>query len=276
MFIFDVVPLTFIPLSQPQILSYFSPNEALKGSVVEVSLGKRKSLAVVIRCESINKRKAAIKHADFSLKPINKILISTSIFAPVSFQLANFLSHYYFIPLSFAMKTVLPKNLTALINSPLTKSLEPVKPNNKDARKKTELSIINMNFAALANLIPSLVNKNNQALILTPTIFHQEYYYQKFKKELPNINLVNYSPSLPKKQYHQLYQQLLNSRQNCIILGPKSAIFLPWTKLSLIVIIDPANHTHLTTQKLPHYNAITLSKNLANYFNAQLTYFQNY
>jgi len=278
MFIFDVVPLTFIPLSQPQLLSYFSPKEAQKGGVVEISLGKRKSLAVIIHCEPVSKRKAAIKQADFSLKPVAKILTPTPIFAPISFQLANFLSHYYFIPLSFSLKTVLPKNLLTLINflnPPLADNLELIK-SNQSTLENSKLPPRGLNFPTLINLIKKSNKTNAQILILTPTIFHQEYYYHKLKTEVSEMNLVNFSPSWPKKQYCQLYQNLISPKENYLVLGPKSAIFLPWTNLDLIVIMDSNNPVYATTQKLPHYNTLTVSKILANYFHAQLAYFQNY
>ncbi len=74
----------------------------------------------------------------------------------------------------------------------------------------------------------------------------------------------------------KLYQNLISPKENYLVLGPKSAIFLPWTNLDLIVIMDSNNPVYATTQKLPHYNTLTVSKILANYFHAQLAYFQNY
>ncbi|MFA5722521.1 MAG: hypothetical protein WC940_03095 [Candidatus Paceibacterota bacterium] len=97
MFILDVVPLTNIPIGQPQIFSYFSKDKLERGTLVEVFLNKRKITAVVLKSDNVSLRKAFLKTAHFSLKPIDKILSSKPIVPPLFFILADFISRYYFL-----------------------------------------------------------------------------------------------------------------------------------------------------------------------------------
>src|SRR3989344_5115085 len=125
MYIVEVIPLTLLPPNVPQILSYFSGLELSKGAIVEIPLNKRKVRAVVISSNSIEKNKLSLKKVDFQIKKINKVLFETPQVSDYQLKLAVWLARYYYSPLGYTLKTILPpfafkKKYPILIhNSPL-------------------------------------------------------------------------------------------------------------------------------------------------------------
>ena len=115
MFIINVIPLTNIPRSQPQIFSYFYKLDLIKGSIVEIPLRRRNVMAIVLNSTSVSSKKAILKKADFILKPINKVISSRQIVPPLFFLLAEFISRYYFCPISLCLKIILPRRIKSLI-----------------------------------------------------------------------------------------------------------------------------------------------------------------
>ena len=282
MFVLDVVPLTNIPIGQPQIFSYFSKNELKRGFLVEVPLGRRKIMAVVLKSENISSRKASLKTAHFSLKPISKILSSKPIVPPLFFILADFISRYYFVSISLSLKTILPSRIKSLIKYTESLSLDdfpeyfqistPLE--KKDIQDKRKSFNLSNNFDSLLEEIKDCLQKKRQVLILVPTILHQEYYYSQFSNYIKEPIFIA-SNDLKVKEFNILWQKI-NSKEALIVLGRRSSIFLPWQNLGLVVTIDGNNSSYKSWDQKPYYNSITLASYLSFYYNAKITCYQNY
>jgi primosomal protein N' len=282
MFILDVVPLTNIPIGQPQIFSYFSKKELKRGFLVEVLLNQRKIMAVVLKSEGISSRKASLKTARFSLKPINKILSSKPIVPPLFFILADFISRYYFVSISLSLKTILPSRIKSLIK--YTESLllndfpeyfqilTPLELKNIQTKEKT-FNFSN-NFNSLLKVIKDCLKKKKQVLILTPTILYQNHYYSQFSNEIKEPIFIA-AADLKVKEFNLLWQKV-NSKEALVIIGRRSSLFLPWQDLGLIVAVDCNNSSYKSWDQKPYYNSITLANYLSLYYNANITCYQNY
>src|SRR3989344_9634896 len=125
MYIVEVIPLTLIPPNIPQILSYFHGDELPKGAIVEILLNNRKIKAVVASSNSLEKQKLSLKKVDFQIKKITKVIYETPQVSDYQLKLAVWLAKYYYSPLGYTLKTLLPpfafkKKYPILIhNSPL-------------------------------------------------------------------------------------------------------------------------------------------------------------
>src|SRR3989344_627322 len=108
MYVIEVIPLTLLPPNVPQILSYFFNLELSKGAIVEIPLNKRKVRAVVLSSNSIEKNKLSLKKVDFQIKKINKVLFETPQISDYQLKLAVWLTKYYYAPLGYTLKTILP------------------------------------------------------------------------------------------------------------------------------------------------------------------------
>ena len=106
MYIVDVIPLVFLPRGQSPIVSYFHSAPLERENVVQVIFNGRKVKAVVVDCEDIKNRKAALKkQATFTLKKIDKVLKTTVIEKQI--KKAQELSEYYFVPLGLCLRAVM-------------------------------------------------------------------------------------------------------------------------------------------------------------------------
>ncbi|MBI2674490.1 MAG: hypothetical protein HYX22_02010, partial [Candidatus Yanofskybacteria bacterium] len=79
-----------------------------KGAIVEVEINKRKVRAVVISSSSLEKEKLALKKVDFRIKKINKVLFKEPQISDYQLKLAVWLARYYYAPLGYTLKTILP------------------------------------------------------------------------------------------------------------------------------------------------------------------------
>jgi len=115
----DVIPVTRIPHTQTQILSYFFGPDLAPGSLVLIPLGKRREIGVVLGSRDLDKMQ--IKKADFSLRNIIKVIDEKPILTSQQIELALFLGHYYFASPGLFIKMALPKKLVGKL-SPKEKS----------------------------------------------------------------------------------------------------------------------------------------------------------
>lgn len=271
MFVIKVIPLTYLPLTEPQQLSYFTTENLPTGAVVQIPLKKRITSGIVTTSVPLSLKKAEIKKTSFQLKPVKKIISSQPIISPFHFSLANFLSHYYFVSLSLALKTILPANLPSLIkylHLPADSNL-----NNKLKQNKVRIQGV-FSWKATETAINKSLKKKKQVLFLVPTFFHQQYYTEILKRKYPSYLEELHHNSSSLKIAH-LWNQLYTNKP-LIIIGLRSALFLPWSNLSQIIILDPANPAYKSWQQRPYYEATILAQKVASLHYAIITYYQNY
>jgi len=276
MFIISVIPLTNLPRSQPQIFSYFYKLDLIKGSIVEIPLGYRNVMAVVLNSASVSSKKAALKKADFVLKPINKIISSKQIVPPLFFPLADFISRYYFYPISLCLKTILPRRIKSLI-----KYIEKLYPEKRESPKYFSQSILktkkdkiekigSCNLSEVIKEIKINLKNKKQVLVLVPTIFYQNYYFTKLSSKISEPIFI-FSNDLKVKEFNSLWAKV-NSQEARLIIGRRSSPFLPWQNLGLIVVVDGSNSSYKSWDQKPYYNAAFLINYLALYYNSSIIY----
>lgn len=277
MFIIDVIPLVNLPLSQPQILSYFFRSNLEKGFVVEIPLGRRNVLGVVVNSVSVSSRKAVIKKAAFSLKSINKIICSKQIVPPLFLLSANFISKYYFCPLSLSLKAILPQKLKSLIkySGKLDQEKEyfSLPAISRVSVKKNKINFTE-NFYKVIEEIKANIKEQKQVLILVPTIFFEKYYFSELSSKIAEP-IFTCSSTLKTIEFNRLWYDIILNKAR-IIIGRRSSPFLPWKNLGLIVVIDGNNPSYKSWDQKPYYNSVTFIHYLALLYNATITYYQNY
>ena len=277
MFIINVIPLTNIPRPQPQIFSYFYKLNLIKGSIVEIPLGRRNVMAVVLNSASVSSKKAVLKKADFVLKPINKVISSKQIVPPLFFILADFISRYYFYPISLCLKIILPRRIKSLINhieklyseeKEFPKYFDPlILKTKKEKIKKTSSNNL---FDLIKEIKVNLKNKK-QVLVLVPTIFYQDYYFTKLSSKISEPIFIP-SNGLKIKEFNSLWTKV-NTQEAQLIIGRRSSLFLPWQNLGLIIVVDGSNSSYKSWDQKPYYNATFLINYLALYYNTSIIYY---
>ncbi len=144
--------------------------------------------------------------------------------------------------------------------------VQPVQYNNEDF-------IIRGHFIqrlnALWKEINRHINSQKQVLILVPTIEHLQVFVDEipFNPDVTAFYAYSLTPSQRKKVWEEVFQG-----KKKLIVGTRSALFLPWENLSLMVYEDPASQFHESIAKTPHIHSNTVVDWLSQHFNARIVY----
>jgi primosomal protein N' len=104
-----------IPISRgisADILSYWSPSSAPKGSVIKVPLRRRIVGAIVVSSEHALEAKSEIRGAEFEVKKIESVK-PRQIFLPEFFRVAEEVSHYYAASVGSVLFSLIPSAILA-------------------------------------------------------------------------------------------------------------------------------------------------------------------
>jgi len=105
MYIVSVIPLVKIPYPNPQLLSYFCAKKIPIGALVKIPVRNKKINAIVTEQKSVEEQKFQIKKlADYTVKPIDKIVSEKPILTEKQLKLLFWFSDYYFAPLGMTAK----------------------------------------------------------------------------------------------------------------------------------------------------------------------------
>ena len=288
MFIVEIIPLTLLPPNVSQILSYFfdpvrskiplgegtSADHAFqagrtsngtglpKGAIVEVAINKRKVKAVVILSSPIEKQKLTLKKVDFQIKKINKVLFEDPQVSDYQLKLAVWIAKYYYAPLGYTLKTILPpfafkkKYPIMTENHPLYGSSTSIYPQ----------MLIYKTHRLIAYLKP-LIKKTapRQVLIMVSEKSSIKYFYDALSKEF-DVSVV--FSGMPNEKLHDAWQKA-QSGETSVVVGTRQSLNMHFKDLGLIVVDDPL-HEFYKSDMMPRYNAVTLAHKVAELNNSQL------
>ena len=239
MYLIDIVPLTKIPHTQPQILSYFFSSALPAGALVLIPLGKRKETGAIVDSHEASDFKMEIKKAGYELRPISGVISREPILTLRQIELALWLGQYYFASPGIFAKMMMPK-----------KTQSPPPPPSPLPRGRGRL------------------RGGGQILVLTPTVAQTQKFAQNKK------NAVVWHSELTKKQLNEIWWKIKNGGAGTII-GTRSAVFLPFTALKEIIIEDETNPNHRSWDMFPRYRVHEVAKKMTEIFGNKLIFKSN-
>jgi len=271
MYIIEVIPLTILPPSVPQVLSYFFNEKMEKGSIIEVPVGNRRVPAAVISCSSIEEQKGNLKKSYFQLKKAYGIISDEPLIRDIQFKIALWLSRNYYAPLSLCLKTVLPsfflkKNyvLSSMYHGNIKNQKKGLSHNTKYSTPNT---VLLSNAKDLIKNIEPEIKKNlkakKQTLIIVPEISTIKYLYEYFAGYHETVSLYG---KLSVKKLYGAWDKI-SSGEAEIIIGTRQALFAPYANLGLIILEDPANEAYKSDMS-PKYNTPDLAEKISELYTA--------
>ena len=283
--IVNVVPLTRVKLSGPQIFTYLVPIK-LQGSVrlgqrVLIPFGPRTIEGVT---SSVEMTKLELETQ--SLKELKKIVDQVPAMSGQNLKLANFLSAYYVSPLGLVMKSFLPK----FSKNPVEPSFPNYEVSDPDfVLTEDQRVAINQITKALdtpeiillhgvtgsgktevyMQVIQSLIKKGQQVILLVPEISLTPQAIERFARRFGMDKIaVLHSRMKPAERYFTW--QKIRDGEKQIIIGPRSAIFAPVTNLALVILDEEHDSSYKQFDQSPKYHARTASKALIKLWNCPL------
>ena len=273
--LYEVVPLKiFQNKSDLGLLTYSSKTPLKIGSVVQIPFGKSTTTGIVT--------KKTTAQVDFKVKPITKILYQTPL--PKHLQMALFwLSQYYQTPLPQIANLILPSGIqkkrrqtsssqNISSNQPVNTKTPALNAAQKSAiaklasiQTKTKL-LHGITGSGKTNiylhLAQNAISAQKSVLLLVPEISLTSQLVQIFTAHFGQ-NIILMHSKQTESERHQIWQNILQSKQAQIVIVPRSALFAPLQNLGLI-IIDEAHEPAYFQESPPKYSALRLASFIAN------------
>jgi primosomal protein N' (replication factor Y) len=256
--IVQVAPLTNMPLSMSQNLSYQTDIDYFIGAYVLVPLRNRLIGGIVTGYldESIMPRRNG--------KPVEIKSIDSGtdfpVLSPIQIELAMWMHRRYLEPLGKALKLFLPfsvkkpSELTLDVSTELIASIT--------GRSEMKLRYILGDSTERFGLYLKAIFKNTgQTLVL----FSDQISLERFEHTLQEANLQTPLHVIRKrttKRQRLAMQADVVAGKRVIVAGTRSALFVPFADLELIIMDDEANSSYESYEQHPYYQTWEVARKL--------------
>jgi len=236
------------------------------GTIVEVEIGKKSAVGVVIR---------AVKKPEFATKPLLRVIEATPLPAAL-LQTALWMASYYATPLATVLQTILPRGLTKTRRS---KAVAP----HKTVRKRTKIVFTPDQQKALDTmagrtgtmLLHGVTGSGKTAvyieqakramaagqsvIVLVPEIALTSQLVDEFTQHFSDVLLAHSRQT--EAERHLAWREALTSTTPRLVVGARSALFMPVPNLGL-VIIDECHEPSFHQEQSPRYSALRVASHL--------------
>ena len=243
------------------------------GSFVSISVGKQTLTGVIYK---------EVPKPTYATKPIAAILDIPAL--PLQLlQTATWMSDYYHTHLATVLQTILPRGLTKQRRAKPRLPLEIERERthfllNKDQQSALEQLAESTPGTVLLHGITGsgktnvyieqarrILANNQSVIILVPEIALTSQLVAEFKQYFPDIVLTHSRQT--EAERHLSWLSVANATTPQIVIGPRSALFLPLKSIGTI-IIDEAHEPSYKQEQSPRYSALRVAGILARYHKA--------
>lgn len=261
------------------VLTYASELFIPIGTIVNIPVGRKSSLGVVVR---------KVKQPKFQCKEITKIVIEQPL-PTALIQLHDWLGSYYATSSGVAWQTILPSRV-AVTPRQAKKSTAMGIP--KSSAKRTQILLNPAQQAAVdkiratnngtillhgitgsgktevyKTITADTIDSGRSAIILVPEISLTTQLVNEFRSQFDNV-IVTHS-AMTASERNLAWRQILFSDKPTVVIGPRSALFMPVRNLGLVVI-DECHEPSYKQETSPRYHAITAASKLCQLTDARL------
>ncbi|WP_151949213.1 primosomal protein N' [Aliarcobacter butzleri] len=249
-------------------LTFQSEEEIKIGTKVLIKLKQRKALdeAVIVKI---------VEKPDFKCTDISEI--TNEFYDEKMLEIASFISTYYVCSLGEALSIYNPfdKNIKQFLNEEIFDSkivLSSLQEKAKEFLKQKKQALLFANTGAgkteiYIKIIEKCLNSGKQAVLLMPEISLTPQMQKRLEKVFAKSVAIWHS-KITKKKKAQILQGLQEGSIK-LIAGARSALFLPYSDLGVIVV-DEENDDSYKSDSKPRFHTKDLSIYIAKKYNLQL------
>jgi len=260
MYFYEVAP-TKIVRAGASVFTYSAAEKLAVGQLVIIPVGKQQLTGVIIKKTT---------QPSYETREIISCIETTPLPEPLV-TLALWMSTYYHTPLATVLQTVLPRGLT---KNRRAKATAPHTP----ARTRTQI-VFNEEQAAALHKIMEVPNGTvllqgvtgsgkteiykevarqtlaggKSAIVLVPEISLTSQLVDEFTHEFPGL-IVTHS-HMTEAERHLAWKQALSASEPLVVIGPRSALFMPVAHIGAI-LIDEAHEPSYKQEQAPRYSAL--------------------
>lgn len=250
-------------------LTYTHASKLEPGCIVEVSLRKKSVTGIV------NRQVTAPKNV--AMKPIDEVLFDKRPIPKPQLQLIRWMHEYYpsgsgaimqlFLPPAWPKKPVEVKQLeyeAKLLAPPLTTEQKSVV---KQIRSADSSVILHGDTGTgktrvYMELVNETLSSGKSVIILSPEIGLVPPIMQQLKSFLPEELIHVYHSGMTNVKRSRSWQSVFMSDEPCVVVGARSALFLPLKNIGLIVLDEFHDDGYIQTN-YPKYSSVRVASQMA-------------
>jgi len=271
---YEVAPLRIVRLGN-NTFTYASETPLKVGQIVTIEVGKKILVGLIMATTTKPAYNTKLIASVIESSPLPDSLLSLSLW----------LSEYYTTPLATVLQTVLPRGLdktrrarakqahtskrdrtTIVLNPDQTAAVTEIMDNTAGTiilqgvtgSGKTEV------YKELAR---RMVNAGKSVIVLVPEISLTSQIISEFLHDFPDV-VVTHS-HMTEAERHAVWKQVLDASVPQVVIGPRSALFMPAPVLGA-VIIDEAHEPSYKQEQAPRYSAIRAASMLGKFADARV------
>jgi primosomal protein N' (replication factor Y) len=257
--------------------TYHSSTPLAIGTLVRISVGKRLMNGVVM--------KAVKDKPKFATKLIGEVITPQPLPKPL-ITLAEWLAEYYATHLALVLQTLLPTGINKIRRESKKTAPHPIRKRTKivlnDDQRRALLLIHKQSSGTFLlhgvtgsgktqiyiEAVKHLARQGKSAIVLVPEIALTPQLVAEFANHFSNL-LVTHSSMTEAQRHHQWLKALQNADEPMVVIGPRSALFMPLNNIGLIVV-DECHEQSYKQEQSPRYSALRAASVLAKAHGAKL------
>lgn len=248
--------------------TYAHPESLNTGSIVLIEIGRKQVSGVIMR---------EVSKPSFATKTIVSLIEQTPLPLPL-LELAKWMSSYYATHLAAALQTLLPRGIQKTRRNRETIPLKSVRNRTKIILNTAQISALSeINASANDTVLlhgvtgsgktavyietaKETLQSGKSVIILVPEIALTTQLVDEFAAHFKDVILAHSKQT--EAERHLIWQNALTSSSPRVVIGPRSALFLPLRNIGLIVI-DEAHEPSFKQEQSPRYSALRAASVLA-------------
>jgi primosomal protein N' (replication factor Y) len=274
LYYYEVAPLRIIRAGS-STFTYASAEPLVVGQIVTIEVGKKILVGLIM---------SSAQEPSYKTKEIVSVIEKTPIPEPLV-KLALWLADYYTTPLATVLQTVLPRGLDKARRT---------RPNQVHTSKRDRTTIVfnKDQERAITEIINSsdgtiilqgitgsgktevykeitrrMEKEGKSTIVLVPEISLTSQIISEFLHDFPGV-IVTHS-HMTEAERHAVWKQVLDADTPQLVIGPRSALFMPVPKLGA-VIIDESHEPSYKQEQAPRYSAIRAASVLGKFSDAKV------
>jgi len=274
---YEVAPSQIVRAST-NTLTYASETKLPIGCIVTISVGKKTMHGLVMY---------KVAKPPYATKSILSIVEPIPLPMPL-ISLGLWLSSYYATPLPTVLQTLLPRGLQKTRRKSFPKDSFPsLRERTKKVFTEEQLQAIDsISTGSIGSfllqgvtgsgktyvyieLAKQSLSQGKSVILLVPEIALTSQLVDEFSQHFNSIILTHSKQT--EAERHLAWLDALHSTTPRVIIGPRSALFLPVQNLGLI-IIDEAHEPSFKQEQSPRYSALRAASVLANHHQAKVIF----
>lgn len=272
---YEVAP-TKIVRAGTSVLTYASEQPLAIGHLVTIPVGKQTLTGLVMR---------EVSRPSYDTKAVTSAIEETPL--PHAFvELAEWIGTYYHTPLATVLQTLLPRGLTT------KRRAKPSGATHDSIRNRTKIVFNIEQDVALSQILNTTsettllqgvtgsgktevykalarhtLAEGRSVIVLVPEISLTRQVVDEFASEFEHT-IVTHS-HMTEAERHLAWQRALTAVEPTVVIGPRSALFLPVPKLGAI-IVDEAHEPSYKQEQAPRYSALRAATMLGRFAKARV------